>query len=455
MLTTILVVTSFQVCCVAVQVQAYQKEQNDEKIVSITGTGAIVRRKAGHAQRLSRDVEASVMRNPDQDVQAQFLTNTSTLASSLAVDTGIFKHYAVAVELVILFVACGVFYMKRSDMSSWQNGLLGLTTFLQAGIFITYCSLSIGHMFLQQRAGITGYSFMAATLMIYFGKCVVSLGMFLSKGDCLAGFSTLLVPSGTRFGKMPGCVLPMIPGLMYAGYDALSFVSLHNLDPGTYQILVQTRIVLVGFLWQLMFQRKLSNTQWMALLCFLVAGITKGTDFASLVAVGFQGICFVMLQNCMSASANVATELLLKEMLMPTDLVNACTYFWGLVGLAMAMLWSHGSDALYTMLLSPAAWLKLKEDPYMISSICCLVVFGIVTAYLLKQLSNIAKEVGGGIVIVATQIVELIFFGGAATSLLGLLGVNMAVFGIFLYSTAPVQDKPKTSAAKDNRESAN
>merc|ERR1712072_1544303 len=107
---------------------------------------------------------------------------------------------------------------------------------------------------------------MSATIIIYVGKCAVSFLMFLCRSDLRAGFSSILAPGCARFGRLPACFLPLIPGGLFAAYDTLSFLSLSNLDPATYQILVQLRIVWVGILWQLAFHRNLSATQWFALL---------------------------------------------------------------------------------------------------------------------------------------------------------------------------------------------
>merc|ERR1719247_1992452 len=104
--------------------------------------------------------------------------------------------------------------------------------------------------------------------------------MFLSRGNVSKGLLTLRSSGGTRFGKMPAFLLPLIPGGCFACYDALSFISLQKLDPVTYQILMYLRVTYVGVLWQVMFQRKLSTTKWLAIFVFVAAGITKSLDHA-------------------------------------------------------------------------------------------------------------------------------------------------------------------------------
>jgi len=357
-----------------------------------------------------------------------------------------------AITLLDIVLAAASFWVIGSSLHTTRSrpaGFLGLETFQQVAIFVSYIALSVAHLFLQQRAGKSGYSIISATILIYFIKIVVSFVMFLCRGDLTAGFSTLSAPGCARFGKVPACILPMVPGGLLATYDALSFLSLVNMDPVTYKIFVHMRLVLLGFLWQWAFQQKLSAPQWLALLLFVAASITKGVEQVTGTDTGFRiGIIIVSIQIVVGAVASVASEVLLKEMPMPIDLVNTCTYFWGLVVIANMMLMSQGPAALYSELLSPAAWNKLLVDPYMIGSIVCLAAIGVVTAYLIKGLSNIVKELSGGFVIIITTILQWLFAGVSIINGFSMMGVIVALFGIGVYSTDPLSNpKPQKQDA--------
>eukprot|EP00928_Gymnodinium_smaydae_P060093 TRINITY_DN4364_c0_g3_i2.p1 TRINITY_DN4364_c0_g3~~TRINITY_DN4364_c0_g3_i2.p1 ORF type:complete len:425 (-),score=36.34 TRINITY_DN4364_c0_g3_i2:161-1435(-) len=386
-------------------------------------TDAPIQKTAQQLASLRRDqINASVSPGSSR------LLVTQTYAQSL-LHTGV-----LGADFALALIACCLMFPK------WKStGLkidIGLNTNRLVQIFFVYIGFSTGHMFLQQQAGKTGYSFLAATIMVYFGKCLVSFLMFLWKGDVAKGFNSLFVPGCTRFGKVPGFLLPLIPGGLFAGYDALSFFGLQSVDPATYQVLVRMRIVFVGVLWQVIFQRKLSGMQWFAFLLIFFAGLTKGIGHVAIDSVRFSldGIWIMLIMNWMSAFASVSAEALLKEMSMPIDLINTCTYFWGMVLLCIALLIVEGSAAVYSEVLSPAAWRKLCADPWMVSAICCLTAFGIVTAYLLKELSNITKELAGGVVIFFSAVLPCVFYGQAMTTLTA-VGSSMAVLGLKVYST--------------------
>merc|ERR1719253_2068639 len=76
----------------------------------------------------------------------------------------------------------------------------------------------------------------------------------------------------------------------------------------------------------------------------------------------------------------------------------------------------------------------------MIASICCLIAFGIVAAYLLKELSNIVKELSRGFVIIICTVLQWSIDGQSAITFLSVLGMAMAVLGICLYTTDPLQN---------------
>lgn len=347
-----------------------------------------------------------------------------------------------AVDLLLALGACYVLFSAWRSASSVPAGFLGISSAAQGAILVGYIFLSTSHGFLQHHAGSTGYPVIAATLLIYVGKIVVSLLMFLCKCDVRAGLSSLLAPGCARFGQVPAWVLPMIPGGLFACYDALSFTSLVNLDPATYQVLLYTRVIFVCFMWQVMFRRKLSTSQWLAALIFVTAGITKGFDRAQLGGSGFSiGIVIMLVQTLVSAVACILAEILLKEMRMPTDLLNTCMYLWGFVWLTVVMMCQQGYREVYYNFTSPDAWSKLQGDPWMIGSICCLIAFGIVTSYLLKELSNFVKELSRSFVLFACTALQWIIVGRSAMTTLSVLGMVLAVLGVCVYNTDPVQNK--------------
>jgi len=356
-----------------------------------------------------------------------------------------------ALDVFLAACAFQMFFSVCGSRTSEQGGTLGLATIGEAAIMLSYVGLSILHLFLQHNAGSTGYSTISATMLMYFGRMIICCFMFVTKGNVRAGLSTMFTLSHTKLGKVPNFVLPLALGCLFSSADALSFISLVSLDAVTYQILLQLRAILVGILWQIMLRRKLSNAQWLAFVLFAAAGLTKGLDRTQLM--GAQGFAWnfslMLIQICMGAFANVYSEVILKDLEMPTDLLLVCQYLWGLVWLMVVLMYWDGYAAVYSELFSATAWTKLRDDPWMIAAICCMIVFGIVTAYLLKKLSNIVKELSGGPVIIISTIAEWLIYPCSAMRTLDVMGVSMAVLSIVVYSMNPLK-KDVREASVDN-----
>jgi len=335
-----------------------------------------------------------------------------------------------------------------------RTGLsLGITSSTQAVIFGSYVCLSITHMFVQERAGATGYSVISATIWVYFGKCAASLVILACRGNLkMDSFDA----GGAKFGKTFSVFLLMGTGSLFAFYDCISFLVLRNFDPATYQVLTHMRVIFVGVLWQIVFRSQLSGKQWQSLLLLVAAGITKLVARAGVLDPSVLGatIALVVVQCTLSAFANVYAEALLKDMAkMPTDLVNAIMYFWGTVSLTMVMMIAEGPGKISSELISSAAWTKLQGDPWMMGSIVSLVVFGITAAYLLKHLSNIVKEMSGAFVIIISAILEVAIIGMKVMTMLDLCGIVLAVLSIGIYCTNPVGNQPPASEkASEERE---
>ena len=56
-----------------------------------------------------------------------------------------------------------------------------------------------------------------------------------------------------------------IPSLIYLVHNNVQFMTLKYVDPATYQILGNLKIVTTGILFRVILQRKLNRLQWTAL----------------------------------------------------------------------------------------------------------------------------------------------------------------------------------------------
>ncbi|KAF5953121.1 hypothetical protein HYC85_011065 [Camellia sinensis] len=110
-----------------------------------------------------------------------------------------------------------------------------------------------------------------------------------------------------------------IPSIIYLIHNNVQFATLTFVDPSTYQIMGNLKIVTTGILFRMFLKRKLSNLQWMAIVLLAVGTTTsqaKGCGEAScdsLFSSPIQGYMLGILSACLSALAGVYTEFLMKK----------------------------------------------------------------------------------------------------------------------------------------------
>lgn len=110
-----------------------------------------------------------------------------------------------------------------------------------------------------------------------------------------------------------------IPSIIYLIHNNVQFATLTYVDTSTYQIMGNLKIVTTGILFRLFLQRKLSYLQWMAIVLLAIGTTTsqvKGCGESlceSLFSAPIQGYMLGILSACLSASAGVYTEFLMKK----------------------------------------------------------------------------------------------------------------------------------------------
>ena len=152
--------------------------------------------------------------------------------------------------------------------------LLGLDTPFQLGLFCSYIGLwalvsVLVHV--SQRIGQPAYNPSTAVLFTEVVKLGLSIGFYLARD----GSATDLVKSVRATSRT--LAMYIVPGALYCVYNNLIFYNLSILDPGTYSVLMQLRIVATAALHSAVFSIRLRGLQWFALL-LICAGALLAID---------------------------------------------------------------------------------------------------------------------------------------------------------------------------------
>ncbi|KAL6768914.1 hypothetical protein ACKKBF_B16745 [Auxenochlorella protothecoides x Auxenochlorella symbiontica] len=232
----------------------------------------------------------------------------------------------------------------------------------------------------------------------------------------------------------------LVPSIIYMLHNNVQFYLLRYVDPATYQILGNLKIVTTGILFRICLRRQLSLLQWIAL-CLLAIGATTSqinTDCSqgstkSLMSAPLAGYAFGALSATLSAVAAVYTEWVMKHNSDSLYWQNMQLYGFGVVfnGLAL-VLGSGGSGsggaALADLLhgYTPVTWLVVAN----------LAFSGLLVSWVMKFADSIVKVYATSLAMLLTTGVSIAFFGLDPSLQLG-LGLAVACVSVVLYYVSP------------------
>ncbi|XXQ32866.1 EamA domain-containing protein [Plasmodiophora brassicae] len=287
------------------------------------------------------------------------------------------------------------------------------------------------------------YEVMGVTLAVELFKLVLALGIVLftnteSSGD--AYFKARML-----YRRFPDGLWFMIPAAIYTLYNGLAFVNLRLLQPATYRLLINVRILFSGLLLQTFFGTYLSRRQWIALAILLLACVIEqmgafqlDTGLFPLITMSMQGLC--------SSLGGVYFQWLLQKQGDGEPLglwsKNLYLYFWSVLANILAILIFRAE------LASPSA-LFANFDVGVAPIVLAAGLGGVFTSFLLRDLDVIIKEYAnfGEMVIVA---IAQSYLFGAELRLALFLAILVVSYSLHMYQTPnDLHPEPKTHKVQD------
>eukprot|EP00899_Mesostigma_viride_P016116 jgi/Mesvir1/24505/Mv21853-RA.2 len=232
-----------------------------------------------------------------------------------------------------------------------------------------------------------------------------------------------------------------IPSVIYLVHNNIQFLTLRYVDPSTYQILGNLKIVTTGILFRTFLKRKLNKLQWIALFLLLIGATTSQISgclapTGSILNAPVQGYLFGICSAWLSALAGVYTEYLMKKNEDSLYWQNMQLYGFGILFNAMRLtyddikvgfengLWTH------TLLRGYDGWTW--------AVVLNLAFTGLIVSWVMKFADNIIKVYATSMAMLLTLLISAVFFD-LSPSLQLFLGILIAFFSLQLYFM-PVKD---------------
>lgn len=265
--------------------------------------------------------------------------------------------------------------------------------------------------------------------------------------------------------------LYLAPAFLYCLYNNLSYINLKLVDPTTYYCLMQFRIVLTGIIYQILFKRKLTITQWISLLVLTLGCIIKewgliinktsqqgvnnlnatkdvssekGSNAFFVTSVTSLWVTSsILLQMFCSCFAGVYNEYLLKDSSTAASadviLQNIFMYIDSAICNFILYLRSHSDNA--DKLSSDMNSYHLLKDPLIIILVLNNALSGLVASLFLKSLNSILKTFAASLELFAVALLAWIIFHDPIDiyTIIALILVSLA---LTVYAQNPVSVDP-------------
>mmetsp|Transcript_679 Transcript_679/g.2041 ORF Transcript_679/g.2041 Transcript_679/m.2041 type:complete len:369 (+) Transcript_679:54-1160(+) len=299
--------------------------------------------------------------------------------------------------------------------------LLGLDSALKQSIFSGYVLLWVAcHVlvYASRRRGAPAYNATSVVIITEGVKLGLALGLYFTYDVAVVRGSRV----GTAWKQLVSHVtaapdLPFryaAPALLYCIYNNLVYSNLTAFDPGTYNVLMQLRIVITGLLYQAIFSRRLDRNQWLAIGCIAVGCVVKESEKIAFAA-NVEGVLraslgawlLLLVQMLCSVLAGVYNELLLKDLAaVPTNLQNVYMYLNSvLFNILVLVLQGKLGEAL------ALDNLRTVSTPPILAIILIMSSVGVVTGFFLRHLDSVLKAVASAFEVVLSTLVSYAFFG--------------------------------------------
>ncbi|NXM73796.1 S35A4 protein, partial [Serilophus lunatus] len=179
-----------------------------------------------------------------------------------------------------------------------------------------------------------------------------------------------------------------LSALLYAANNNLVVHMQLFMDPSTFQVLSNLKIVSTALLYSLLLRRRLGGRRWLALLLLLLAGLcyscgglrAPGSAAGTELHLTPVGLVLLGVYCLISGLSAVYTEAILKAQALPLSLQNVFLYFFGVLLNLVGSVWS-GTEGGFLEGFSP--WVLLV--------VLSQALNGLIMSVVMKHSSNITR----------------------------------------------------------------
>jgi drug/metabolite transporter (DMT)-like permease len=292
-----------------------------------------------------------------------------------------------------------------------------------------YCLLGILHYFLIRKASSLGIELNATLIVLETEVLKLTItGLIHAYQTGRLLFLDMFQKNNLKIG-----LYYAVPSAIYSFYNLLTIYNLRYLDPSTYQVLMQSRVIFTAAIFQILLKRPIDRREWLALCLLTTALAVKHLNGATAYPLFF--VATTLLQASLTSLASVYNEKLLKEN-REFLVQNGFMYSFGAL-FALGMFYSeNGFDGV------------TNQSELQLGVVLLGATIGIITSVILKYIDCLAKVFASAIdVSLAAPIYALSL--GEKSDLFDYLSCLVVSLAILLFYHKPSEGAAKGDASEE------
>ena len=196
----------------------------------------------------------------------------------------------------------------------------------------------------------------------------------------------------------------LVPAFVYACYNNFTYYNLANVDPSTFQIIMQSRLVITALLLYIFCRKIIIIEKWLALILLIIGIIIKNYQYVHLN--DFSVLTSIFFQASLSSIASVYNEQLYKSDIRTSIyLQNGYLYLFGTIFNMLFSLVSYKQLTINAVRVSNSEWNTIT-----IGIILCNIFVGLSASFIIKYLDSLVKNIYSTLEISLTAILTVIIF---------------------------------------------
>ncbi|KAF0519710.1 hypothetical protein F8M41_016465 [Gigaspora margarita] len=239
-----------------------------------------------------------------------------------------------------------------------------------------------------------------------------------------------------------------IPALGYFVNNNISFLILTVMNPPTFMVLGNLKIITTGLIYNIFLNKKLNRIQWISLLMLFLGSIISQVHFSTegkpeIMTSPF-GLLLIIIFSCISAIACVYTEYIMSNRFKNESihLQNIKLYLFGILFNGLMYYFSTISSFNKKLMSNNNGFFSsLFPIHYLIIFSACSM--GLITSAIIRYSGSITKLHSNSMAMFFSSFMSWIFLDNYKPNILFFVGALLCCFSLKMYNNSKVENKKK------------